>query len=108
MFVKNESLEPDVCGEGVTRKILGRGGRMMMVEVTFKKGAIGIVHTHPHEQVSYIAKGSFEFDLNGNKQVIKTGDSVYIPSDEPHGVVALEEDSVIVDVFTPQREDFLK
>ncbi len=107
MFVKNNSLEPTVCGEGVTRKILGTGGTMMMVEVTFKKGSVGTVHTHPHEQVSYISKGSFEFNLDGDKQVIKTGDSVYIPPNIPHGVTALEEDSIIVDVFTPQREDFL-
>jgi len=80
----------------------------MMVEVTFKKGAIGELHSHPHEQVSYIANGSFEFNINENKQIIKKGDSIYIPSNEPHSALALEEGSIIVDIFTPQREDFLK
>ena len=107
MFVLNNSLNPTAVGEGVTRKILGAGGTMMMVEVTFKKGAEGAIHAHVHEQVSYIANGSFEFNLNGNKQTVEKGDSIYIPSNELHGVLALEDDSIILDVFTPQREDFL-
>ena len=108
VFVENESIQPIPCGIGVTRKVLGRGGSLMMVEVTFKKGAEGVLHFHPHEQVSYIANGSFEFNLNGNKRIVKKGDSIYIPSNEPHNALALEEDSIIVDIFTPQREEFLK
>jgi quercetin dioxygenase-like cupin family protein len=106
--VKNKSVQSEPCGKGVTRKILGRGSKLMMVEVKFKGGAIGELHSHPHEQVSYIANGSFEFNLNENKQVMKKGDSIYIPSNKPHSVLALEEGSIIVDIFTPQREDFLK
>ncbi len=107
MFVKNADLQPTSVGDGVTRKILGTGGSLMMVEVTFKAGGVGSVHTHPHEQVSYIAKGSFEFTLNGESRVVSEGDSIYVPSDAPHGTVALT-DAVIVDIFTPIREDFLK
>ena len=106
MFVVNRDVQPTPCGDGVCRKILGTGGGLMMVEVTFQKGGVGDVHAHPHEQVSYIAKGSFAFTLNGETKVVSVGDSIYIPSMAPHGTVALE-DSVIVDVFTPIREDFL-
>ncbi|HBJ18894.1 MAG TPA: cupin domain-containing protein [Clostridiales bacterium] len=106
MFVKNQEVIPTDCGEGVSRRILGTGGTLMMVEVTFKKGGVGTPHTHVHEQVSYVAKGSFDFTLNGETRRIAVGDSVYIPSGAVHGTVALE-DSVIVDVFTPIREDFL-
>ncbi|GAA0177856.1 hypothetical protein SH2C18_10040 [Clostridium sediminicola] len=56
-------------------------------------------------RVCYIVKG-FQFELNGNKQTIKAGDSVYIPGDVFHGVVALEDESMLIDVFTPQRENF--
>ena len=79
----------------------------MAVEVSFQKGSIGEVHAHPHEQVSYVLKGSFEFELDGKKEIIKAGDSYYVLPGLMHGVVALE-DSVILDIFTPQREDFLK
>lgn len=78
----------------------------MMVEVTFQKDAVGSLHRHIHEQVSYIAKGSFEFIIEGEKQLVQRGDSLYIPSNAEHGCHA-PEDSIIVDVFTPQRKDFL-
>lgn len=107
MIIKNDSVALETVGEGVQRKILATGGKMMTVEVHFKKGAVGTVHTHPHEQVSYIVAGSFEFELDGKKEILKAGDTYYVGPNIPHGVVALE-DSIIVDIFTPQREDFLK
>ena len=107
MFIKNSEINLEVMGDGVSRKILATGGSLMMVEVSFEKGAIGALHTHEHEQVGYVIKGSFEFEINGEKQIIKQGDSVYFAPNVPHGVMALE-DSVILDIFTPQREDFLK
>ena len=106
-IVKGETVKVNDLGGGVTRKILATGGKMMAVEVSFKKGAVGAVHTHPHEQVSYVLKGSFEFESEGKKETIKAGDSYYTTPNQPHGVVALE-DGVLLDIFTPQREDFLK
>ncbi len=106
MFAFNKAIKEKPCGEGVTRKILGMGGKMMMVEVTFIKGAVGVPHRHFHEQVSYIAGGSFEFVIEGERQIVQQGDSIYIPANAEHGCQALE-DSIIVDVFTPQRDDFL-
>jgi quercetin dioxygenase-like cupin family protein len=94
-------------GDGVSRKLLTHGGDLMMTEVTFEKGAVGEVHKHVHEQISYIVKGSFEFELDGDYKTVNVGDSIYVPSNIPHGVRALEEGSVILDVFTPQRQDFL-
>lgn len=107
MFGFNEQIQPEVCGEGTTRKILTYNEDLMMVEVTFAKGAIGAEHTHPHQQICYIAKGSFEFNLDGEKKVVKQGDSILIPGNINHGVKALE-DAIIVDTFTPMRKDFLK
>lgn len=107
MVVKGETVASSNVGEGVDRKIIARGGKMMAVEVTFKKGGVGTVHAHPHEQISYILKGSFEFELEGKKYILKEGDSYYVAPNLMHGAVALE-DSMILDLFTPQREDFLK
>ena len=107
MFVKNSDVTPTPCGDGVERKILGMGGSLMMVEVSFKAGGVGTPHTHPHEQVSYLAKGRMEFTLEGETRTVSEGDSIYIPSGAMHGTVALT-DAVIVDIFSPIREDFLK
>lgn len=93
-------------GEGVARKILASGGGLMTVQFDFEKDAVGYLHTHPHEQVGYVVQGRFDLSLAGVKTTIKTGDTYYVPSGVEHGVVALEE-GTLVDVFTPQREDFL-
>jgi quercetin dioxygenase-like cupin family protein len=107
MFSFGNQVDSVVADEGVKRKLLSHGGGLMMTEVTFKKDAVGKIHSHPHEQVSYIVQGSFEFNLNGETKRVGVGDSIYIPSNTLHGVTALEENSIILDVFTPRREDFL-
>lgn len=107
MVVEFDSVISTSPEPGVTRRIIARGGDLMAVHVSFEKGAVGSIHKHPHEQVSYIVSGSFEYYEGGEKHIIKAGDSYYVPANVEHGVVALE-DSVILDIFTPQREDFLK
>ena len=106
MVLKYEDIIPTNPEPGITRRILARGGSLMGVEASFKKGAAGMVHKHPHEQVSYIVSGSFEYEANSVTYMLKAGDSYYVEPDVLHGAVALE-DSVILDIFTPQREDFI-
>ncbi len=106
MVLKYDDIIPTAPAEGITRRILARGGKMMGVEASFKKGAVGSVHCHEHEQISYIVSGSFEYVADGIKYQLKAGDSYYVPPQVAHGATALE-DSVILDIFTPQREDFL-
>ncbi|NMO97042.1 cupin domain-containing protein [Paenibacillus lemnae] len=98
-----EDAEP-----GVKRCILNAEGSLMMMEVHFAKGAEGYEHSHPHEQMSYCLRGSFEFRIDGKAYTISAGDSIAIPSQAKHGVTALEEDSALLDAFTPIREDLLK
>lgn len=107
MIVRNDDVKLEDLGKGVSRKILAQVTNIMMVEVNFKKGAVGEVHSHVHEQISYILKGSFELNIDGKNEMVKTGDTYYIKPNALHGVLALE-DATILDVFTPRREDFLK
>ena len=107
-FGLNANIQKQDLGGGVSRKILNYGGKLMMVEVTMQKGGRGETHTHPHEQISYIAAGSFEFTVGEEKQIVHAGDSLYVAPNVPHGTLSLEDGSVVVDIFTPIREDFLK
>ena len=106
MFIENNSIKKTQLEEKVSRKVLGSGGSLMMVEVCFRKDGIGAVHFHIHEQVSYIAQGSFEVTIGDEMKVLRQGDSFYAPGGVPHGVVALE-DAKIIDVFTPMRTEFM-
>lgn len=108
MIIINNETKAKKLDDKSFRKILGCGGSLMMVEVHFKAGGIGEPHSHTdHEQVSYIVKGSFKVTVGGEEKILHQGDSFYAAKNVEHGVVALE-DSIILDVFTPIREDFLE
>jgi quercetin dioxygenase-like cupin family protein len=106
MIIKNRDVAAADLGEGVRRKILASGGGMMTVQFDFQEGSVGYLHTHPHEQVGYVVKGRFEITLGEEKTTIGPGDTYYVSPGVEHGVVALEA-GTLLDVFTPQREDFL-
>jgi quercetin dioxygenase-like cupin family protein len=97
-----ETLEPG----RVSRVVRARGGGLMMVEVLFEGGAAGAEHRHAHEQVSYCLAGAFQFTVEGETRTLKTGDSVFIPASALHGTLCVEAGRLL-DIFTPQREDFL-
>ena len=73
--------------------------------VTLEEGVIVPVHSHPHEQWTYILEGQMEFTLNGEMQLLLPGMGAYIASNVLHGAVAVTACKVI-DVFTPVREDY--
>jgi quercetin dioxygenase-like cupin family protein len=106
-FIYNNDYEWETVGEGVRRKILGYNKDLMLVLVEFKKGSIGYIHKHYHSQVSYLISGSFEVNIGGDRKIQKAGDVYFLEPFVEHGVVALE-DSSLIDVFSPHREDFAK
>ena len=107
MIAKSDEIRATSPAPGVTRKVISRGGGLMGAEFRFEKGAVGAMHTHPHEQIGYVVRGRVELEMEGTKTVLAAGDSYYVKPGTAHGVVALEE-TVLVDVFTPQRDDFLQ
>jgi quercetin dioxygenase-like cupin family protein len=107
LFFKEEETEWEVVGEGIQRQIVGFDETIMMVNVKFVKGAIGSLHNHHHTQVTHIAEGAFEVTIEEETKKLKKGDSFYIRSNKTHGVVCLEE-GMLIDVFSPIREDFIR
>ncbi len=106
LFIQSENIEWQSIGNGIRRRIMAYGANLMAVSVEFKKGAVGSLHKHPHIQISYVHSGVFEIEINNEKKKLKSGDFFYIPENIEHGVVALE-DGVLLDFFTPMREDFI-
>jgi quercetin dioxygenase-like cupin family protein len=107
VFVKNADIAWEEVGEGIKRKIMAYDDRLMLVHVAFEKGAIGALHQHLHTQITHVESGVFEVEIDGEKQVLKTGDIFFIPSNVMHGAVCLEP-GMLIDVFSPMREDFIK
>ena len=94
------------AGEGIVRQIMGYNDNLMMVKVKFETGAIGTPHTHPHTQTTYVASGVFEFTTDGETMIVRPGDGVYMKPGILHGCICLEA-GVLIDTFSPMREDFL-
>ena len=80
--------------------------QVMLVKVQFEKGGIGALHNHLHVQISHVETGVFEVQVNGEKKILRAGDAFYVPPHADHGVVCLES-GILIDVFSPMREDFL-
>lgn len=107
VFIEDAAIDWEVTAEGVKRKIMSYDDRVMLVKVMFEKGAVGTLHHHYHTQLTHIASGVFEVEVEGKKQLLKEGDAFYIPPNAVHGVVCMEA-GMLVDVFSPMREDFIK
>lgn len=65
-------------------------------------------HSHPHEQITYVATGELIFFLGDEKHVLKEGDILTIPSEIPHCIQTVSKYVRLIDSFTPIRKDFLK
>ena len=105
-FISQDEVEWEKIDDGIRRKVLSYDENLMMAVSEFKKGAIGIIHNHSHRQITFITRGIFEVQIENEKKILKEGDSFLVLPSLNHGVIALEE-SILVDVFAPYREDFL-
>ncbi|GMO41944.1 MAG: cupin domain-containing protein [Treponemataceae bacterium] len=100
-------IEGEAAAPGVTRRVLAYCGAMMCVENLFEQGAVGAVHSHPHTQITYVAEGRFRFTIGDETREVGKGDTLCKQNGVEHGCVCLEK-GVLVDFFTPMREDFVK
>ena len=106
-LIADNDIDWEDLGAGVKRKIMAYDDSLMLVKVAFEKGAVGTIHNHPHLQMSYVAKGSFEVTMADDKKMLNEGDVFFAPSNVFHGVICLE-DGLLIDIFNPHREDFVK
>ncbi|MDN3680986.1 cupin domain-containing protein [Vibrio tapetis subsp. quintayensis] len=106
MFVYNDSVELEVLDGGISRKVLAYSDNIMTVEVHFEKGAVAAMHSHPHEQLTYVLSGAFEFTIGDETKVVKAGDTMYKEPNIMHGATCIEA-GILLDNFTPMRKDFV-
>ncbi len=99
--VREEALNPLL-----SRQVI-HSERMTLARIHLSKGAIVPVHQHPNEQFSLVESGRLLYEVGGEEAAAQAGDMVLIPPDVPHTVEALE-DSIVLDIFTPVRDDWVR
>lgn len=91
---------------GVVRRLLGSGDHLSLVSVDVQAGHQVPEHVHPHEQAGTVIRGRISIRIGDVTSTCGAGDSYLIPGDIPHEVTALET-ALLIEAFTPVREDFL-
>ena len=91
---------------GIRRRTLATGEHMMQMLVTLDAGSHLPEHQHPHEQLTHVLRGRLRLTIAGVAHELGAGQSVCIPGGTPHAADTLE-DTLVVDTFSPPREDLL-
>ena len=96
--------------KGVSLDSLAIGEKSMVTKMNYVKGNFATTHQHPHEQCGYVISGEYRLKVEIPEKnidiLLHAGDSYAIPGNTPHSFEVIEGGEV-VDVFTPQREDYL-
>ena len=92
--------------EGVERQMI-IGEKIMVCRLRFAPRVVTPAHDHPHEQMTFVERGRVLFTVGDTERIAKAGDTLHFPSGIWHGATMLEEEVVLIDIFSPIREDFL-
>ena len=102
---KWDSVSVERLTDNIRRRMIV-GTKEMLVRWEFTKGAVAARHSHPHEQIVVMVRGRLRLIVGDAETIMGPEDIVVIPPNVPHEAEALE-DTVVMDIFSPPREDFL-
>ncbi len=106
MFTKAQADGYHSPLEGIEQKTLVYGDKTLMTEFRLTTGSEIPLHHHPYEQTGYLVSGRIRLHAGEEVFDCAPGDSWCIPVDVPHRA-EIQEDAVVVEVFSPVREDYL-
>jgi quercetin dioxygenase-like cupin family protein len=101
-----DQLPAEQMNPRIIRKVV-HSAHMTIARLQIQKDAVVPEHSHINEQIASVETGALQFHIGGVDKIVRAGESLVIPPNVPHGVVALE-DTTVTDIFTPRREDWIK
>ena len=101
-----DNIPVEKTEEGIQRQMVV-GQNVMICRFRFAPFKVTAAHSHPHEQMSLIVQGKVKFILGEDERIVGPGDVLHFPSGFWHGATMLDEEVVLIDIFSPIREDFL-
>jgi quercetin dioxygenase-like cupin family protein len=104
-YFRTDELPATEMLPGVSRRSVHLND-VMITFFDFEPDAVVPEHHHPHQQITWVVSGVMEFDLNGEKRVLESGDGVLIAPDVVHSAVVLDGPCRALDAWHPIREDY--
>jgi len=92
--------------EGIERQMIV-GERLMVCRFRFAPRLVTPAHDHPHEQITFVERGPVLFTIGDEERIAGTGDVLHFPPNSWHGATMLDQEVILIDIFSPIREDFL-
>lgn len=102
-----EDVKPGTPEPDLQRQVLAYNKNLMLVRHLMQKGWQGTRHSHAHDQLVYVIRGRLRFTGGVSTFEVAAGDSFIVPGDVEHQAFALE-DSEVLDIFNPYREDYAR
>jgi quercetin dioxygenase-like cupin family protein len=100
------TIPVEQMADGIERQMFV-GNRMMICRFRFKPFLVTPQHDHPHEQMTIVERGRVRFFIEGQEEIASAGDVLHFPSHCWHGATMMDEEVVLIDIFSPLRQDFL-
>jgi quercetin dioxygenase-like cupin family protein len=104
-FFRTDELPATEMLPGVTRRAVYLDD-LMITFFNFEPNTVIPGHHHPHQQITWVISGTMEFELDGEKRVLRAGEGVLVAPNVPHGAIILDEPCSALDAWHPVREDY--
>jgi len=101
-----KTIPVEHLAEGIERQMVV-GQKLMICRLKFAPFTVTPEHSHVHEQLTLVIEGKVKFILGNEERIVSAGDILHFPSNHWHGATMLDEEVVLIDIFSPIREDFL-
>jgi quercetin dioxygenase-like cupin family protein len=82
------------------------GEKILLSFVYMEPNSVAPVHSHSEEQMGTMIEGEYEFELNGEKKMIRKGDVYIVPPNVPHGARTYDKPCLALDIFSPPRSGY--
>ena len=100
------SIPAERIAHGIERQMIW-GDHLMVCRLRIAPRVVTAVHAHPHEQITLVERGRLRFTVGGTDRLSSAGDILHFPAHCEHGATMLDEEVVLIDIFSPVRSDFL-
>ena len=100
------SIPVEQLGPGIERQMIV-GEKLMICRLRIAPNVVTPAHDHPHEQITIVESGRVLFTIGDEQRITQPGDVLHFPPGTWHGATMLDEEVILIDIFSPIREDFL-